>query len=130
MIAAILFTISIATFCQFGIYYWRASVRATAETPVSDRLKFAAGISTSSLGPRDFQSILKVHDLTPALSGSGGTFRAIRAYYRVVESLGRIIPSITGWAEAEMTVCTRYMAVLVDQRLERNIACAEHVRSI
>jgi hypothetical protein len=130
MMAAILFVVSMVAFCQFGIYYWRATIAATAESPVSDRVRYAAGISASSLGPCDFRAILKVHDLTPALSGSAEKFRTIRTYYSLVESLGHLIPWVATWAEGEMSIGTRYMAVLVDQRLERNLACADHIRSM
>jgi hypothetical protein len=130
MIAAILFFVSVVAFGQFAIYYWRASIADTSRTPVSNRVRIAAGISTTSLSSRDFRAILNVHDFTPNLRGPAGRFLAIRAYYSVVESLGRFIPSLTDWAEAEMTMCSRCMAVLVDQHLERNMACADRMREI
>ena len=84
-------------------------------------LKVAAGIPAAQVTSRDFRAILSIHDLTPELRGSGSGYRTIRAYYSIVEEIGRLIPSLTGWAESEMTLCTRYAAVLVDQRLERNM---------
>ena len=130
MIATILFFVSVVAFGQFATYYWRASIADTSRTPVSNRVRIAAGISTTSLSSRDFRAILNVHDLTPNLRGPAGKFRAIRAYYSVVESLGRFIPSVTDWAEAEMTMCSHCVAVLVDQQLERNMACADRMREI
>jgi hypothetical protein len=128
--AAILFLISVAAFGQFGIYYWRATIAANSRVPVSDRVRVAAGISTTSVSSRDFRAILNVHDLTPDLRGRGENFRTIRAYYLVVEKLGRLIPSAAEWAEAEMTMCSRYVAVLIDQHLERNMACAAQMRGL
>jgi hypothetical protein len=130
MIPAILFSISMVALGHFGIYYWRASIAATSRAPVSDRVRIAAGISTTSPGSRDFRAILNVHDLTPDLRGPAGKFRAIRAYYLVVETLGRLIPSVIVWVEAEMTICSRYVGVLVDQHLERNMACAARMRGM
>ncbi|MBZ5698325.1 MAG: hypothetical protein LAN18_07220 [Acidobacteriia bacterium] len=130
MIATILFFISIIAVGQFGIYYWRASIAATSKVPVSDRVRVAAGISTTSLSSRDFQAILNVHDLTPDLRGPAGKFRAIRAYFLVAETLGHLIPSVTDWAEVEKTMCSHYIAVLVDQHLERNMACAVRMRGM
>ncbi len=115
---------------QFGIYYWRVSVAAISRAPISNRVRVAAGISTDSLSPRDFRAILNVHDLTPHLRGPGGKFRAIRAYYLAVERLGRFIPPVTGWAEAEMTMCSCYLAVLLDQHLDRNMAWAVRMRGL
>jgi hypothetical protein len=127
---SILFVVSVVAFGQFGIYYWWASIAATSKVPASYRVRLAAGISTTSLSSRDFRAILNVHEMTPELGGPRGKLRAIRAYYLAVESLGRFIPSLTGWAEAEMSMCSCYLAVLVDQHLDRNMACAVRMRGL
>jgi len=97
---------------------------------VSDRLRVAAKIATTQVGSRDFGAIMSTRDLVPDLCGSSGGFRAIRTYYAVVEKLGRLIPSLAEWSEAEMITCSRYAAVLVDQHLERNLACAAQMRGM
>jgi hypothetical protein len=130
MIATILFCVSIVSLGQFGFYYWRAMVLSVSALPVSDRLRIAARITAKVVGSHDFRAILNVYNLVPDLRGSGGRFRAIRTYYSVVEKLGRLIPSVAKWSEAEMTCCSRYAAVLVDQHLERNLACAAQMRGI
>jgi hypothetical protein len=124
VIAAIVFCVSIVAFGQFGFYYWRAMVMRVSALPVSDRLRVAAGITATAVGSHDFGAILSTYNLVPALRGFGRSFRAIRTYYAVVEKLGRLIPLIAKWSEAEMTTCSCYVAVLVDQHLERNMACA------
>jgi hypothetical protein len=124
MLATNLSLISIVAFGQFGIYCWRASFAATSRVPISNRVRVAAGVSTTSVSPRDFRAILKMHEMTPELGGPKRKFRTIRAYYLAVESLGRFIPSVTGWAEAEMTMCSCCLAVLLDQHLDRNMAWA------
>jgi hypothetical protein len=130
MMATILFLISMVAFGQFGIYYWRATIADISRAPVSDRVRVAAGISTTSLSSRDFRAVLNVHDLAPDLRGFGGKFRAIRVYFLMAEILGRLIPSVTDWAEAEKTMCSHYIAVAVDQHLERNMACAVRMRGM
>ena len=124
MIATILFCASIITLCQFGFYYWRTRMRSVSALPVSDRLRVAARITTSTVGSHDFEAILNTYDLVPGLRGVSGSFRALRTYYALVEKLGLRIPSMAKWSEAEMTSCSRYAAVLVDQHLERNCASA------
>jgi hypothetical protein len=69
-------------------------------------------------------------DLSPDLQGPQGSFTAIRAYYAIVEKVGSIVPAMAKWANAEMATCSRYAAVLMDQHLERNMACAAQVRGI
>src|ERR1700737_1775164 len=130
MIAAILFTVSVVALVQFALYYWRAIISGVAAQPISERILTAAGITAPQVGARDFRSILSLHDLSPDLRGPNGSFIGVRTYYSAVEKLGNLIPAMTSWANAEMLTCSRYVAVLVDQHLERNMACAAQVRGI
>jgi hypothetical protein len=130
MVAVIIFAVSMAALAQFALYYWRATISGVASHAISDRIRVAAGITHAMIGARDFHNIIVLNHLSPDLRGPNGAFRAIRAYYSVVEKLGRIAPGISRWADAEMTTCSRYVAVLMDQHLERNMACAAQVRGI
>lgn len=136
MIGAILFTVSLAAFGQFGLFYWRAMVCGIASQPISDRIRVAAGISAPAdgsapmVGARDFRAILSLNDLAPDLRGSSGGFRAVRAYYSVVKLLGKMVPAMSDWTNEEMATCARYAAVLVDQHLEHNMACAAQMRGM
>ena len=130
MIAAILFTVSTATLVQFALYYWRAVIAGVAARPISDRIRTAAGITAPQIAAQDFHSILSLHDLSPDLRGPNGSFIGVRAYFSVVEKIGSLIPAMASWANAEMLTCSRYVAVLVDQHLERNMLCAAKVRGI
>ena len=129
MIAAILFTVSAAVFGRFALYFWRARISRVAAQGISCRIRIAAGIS-AEIGARDFRSLLSLHDLTQDLRGPNGSFRTVRTYYSVVEKLGSLIPAMANWANGEMVTCSRYVAVLVDQHLERNMACAAQIRRI
>jgi hypothetical protein len=42
--------------------------------------------------------------------------------------LGRLIPLMAKWSEAELTSCARYAAVKVDQQLERNRTWSDQMR--
>jgi hypothetical protein len=130
VIAAILFIISVIAFGQFGLYYWRATIAATAQRPVTDRVLAAAGLEASALGSSDFRAIIMVRNMVPDLKGSGPTFRAIRLYYSALDALKRFIPAMKDWAEAEMATCSRCAAVLVGQYLEGNTACAHQLKGM
>ena len=130
MIRAIILTVSAVSLVQFALYYWRAVIAGTAAQPISDRIRTAAGITTPQIGARDFRSIVSLHDLSPDLRGPNGSFIGVRSYYSVVEKIGSLIPTMANWANSEMLTCSRYVAVLVDQHLERNMACAAQVRGI
>jgi len=130
MIAGIIFAVSVVALGQFGLYYWRATISGVASQAISDRIRIAAGISAATIGAKDFRNILILNDLSPDLRGPGGSFRVVRAYYSVVKTLGKIIPAMASWSNAEMATCSRYVAVLMDQHLERNMACAAQMRGL
>jgi hypothetical protein len=130
MVAAIIFVVSVAAFAQFGLYYWRATISGVAAQAISDRIRVAAGITHEGIGPRDFRNILILKDLSPDLRGATGGFATIRTYYSIVEKLGSIVPAMASWANAEMTTCARYAAVVMDQHMERNMVCAAQVRGM
>ena len=130
MVAVLIFVISAVALAQFGLYYWRATISGIASQAISERIRLAAGITNAAIGGRDFHSILILNTLSPDLRGPNGSFRAVRAYYSAVQALGRIVPGLARWAETEMGTCSRYVAVLMDQHLERNMACAAQVRGI
>jgi hypothetical protein len=130
MIAAIILTVSIVALGQFGLYYWRAMISGIAAQAISDRIRSAAGITSRPIGAQDFHSVLIINNLSPDLRGPGGSFRVIRTYYAAVEKLGKIVPAMASWSNAEMATCARYVAVLMDQHLERNIACAAQMRGM
>jgi hypothetical protein len=125
---ALLFCVSMVSLGLFGLLYWRKRMRSVSALPVSDRVRAAAGIATTTVGALDFGAILRTHELLPDLRGSGDSFRALRAYFAVVQMLGRLIPSMAKWSEAELTSCARYAAVKVDQHLERNRTWSDQMR--
>ena len=131
MVAVILLVISTVALGQFALYYSRAVMAGVASSqPVSDRLRLAAGIEATSIGPTDFNAVLSVNEMAPGLHGPCGPMRLVRTYYALVAGLGRVLPALAAWSEQEMTLCSRYVAVLVDQRLEQNLACAAEMRSV
>ncbi len=130
MIPVVIFAVSVVACAQFGLYYWRATISGIAAQAISDRIRVAAGITHDGIGAQDFRSIVILKDLSPDLRGPNGNFTAVRAYYAVVEKLGSIVPAMANWANSEMATCSRYVAVLMDQHLERNMVCAAQVRGM
>lgn len=130
MIPLLIFAMSAVAFAQFGLYYWRATISGVAAHAISERIRVAAGITHDGIGARDFHSIIILKDLSPDLRGPNGNFAGIRAYYAIVEKIGRVVPAMAKWAESEMTTCSRYAAVVMDQHLERNMVAAAQVRGM
>jgi hypothetical protein len=130
MVAVILFMVSLVAFVQFGLYYWRATISGVAAQAISERIRVAAGITAAPIGAQDFRSILILSKLSPDLQGPVGRFVVIRTYYSIVAKLGKIVPAMANWSTAEMTTCSRYVAVLMGQHLESNLACAAKIRGM
>ena len=133
MFAAMLFAVSIVALSQFALFYWRAMLAGAAELPVSERVFAAVNAEDGQLTGRDFAALVKLHDLTPDLNPGGSGMGLVRLYYSVVAGIGALLggrlPAIAAWSQQEAFVCTRYAAVVVDRRLQANLALAASIRS-
>jgi hypothetical protein len=133
MFAAILFAISIVTLAQFALYYWRAVLAGVAAQPVSSAVYEAVHVAEAELRGADFAKLASLLDLTPELRGAQGGLGSVGVYYQAVDKVsdlfGKLSPALALWSEQERVLCARYAAVLVERRLEANLAQAASLRS-
>ena len=133
MFAAMLFAISIVALAQFALYYWRAVLAGVASQPVSSAVYEAVHVPEAELRGADFEKLASLLDLTPELRGAQGGLGSVGVYYQVVGKishlLGKLSPALALWSEQERVLCARYAAVLVERRLEANLAQAASLRS-
>ena len=132
MFAAMLLVISIVALSQFALYYWRAVLSGVAAQPVSHRVLEAAHVESGHLSAKDFATLAGLHDLTPQLQRNQGGLSLVRLYFRAigaVEAALGSIPSVAAWGQRERAICARYAAVLIDRRLQANLALAAALRS-
>ncbi|HTZ32613.1 MAG TPA: hypothetical protein VMH31_09160 [Methylomirabilota bacterium] len=133
MFAAMLFAISIVALAQFALYYWRAVLSGVASQPVSSAVFEAVHVPETELCGSDFEKLASLLDLTPELRGAQGGLGSVGLYYKFVgkisELFGKLSPALTAWSEQERVLCARYAAVLVERRLESNLAQAASMRS-
>ncbi len=131
--AAIICVISLATLAQFFIFYLRAIIAATAAEPLSDRMRAVAGVDGQAANAGDFAALLKLHELCPEVHDGGRGLGAVRMYYCAMTALrslcGSKFPAFSAWAQHEMATCSQYLAVLLDQRIERSLACQAELYS-
>jgi hypothetical protein len=128
MISVLMLIAALIGLAQFGVSYWRSMLASTAAQPLSERFRTASGLQHSTPGAGDFSAILSLHRLTPGLDNQPSRLRGLQVYYSLVDSL-RKMPALSQWAQSEMTTCVKYLAVIVDQRLSNNLACATEMRS-
>jgi hypothetical protein len=127
MIAALIFVISMAALIQFGLYAWRAAFLSIAAKPVSDDIRAALGVCSEDTESADYETATEWLKLSPNLSGSDRQTWQVRAYFAAVRAIGSVTNS--GWAQREMEACARYIAVVADERLQRNRLCIAEMNS-
>ena len=107
---------------KFGIAQWRAIWITAANQPMSESLQLTAGIDGANVGAGDFSTLMNLcNELSPDLKKKSPWLREVSAYYRAVEKLEHAfrmkLPAISRWAKSEMQICSRYVAVVLDQSL-------------
>jgi hypothetical protein len=128
MITVLMLIAALVGLAQFGVSYWRSMLASTAAQPLSERFCAASGLEHRAPSATDFSAILSLHRLTPGLDNRPGRLSGLQTYYSVMDAL-RKLPALNQWAQSEMATCSRYLAVIVDQRLSNNLACAAEMRS-
>jgi hypothetical protein len=113
---------------EFFVGYWRAMILSMAAQPLSEKFFVASGFKNAALRAEDFGRLLSLHRLMPDAKALPNSTRRLRAYYSAVKLI-RSLPGVSGWAQNELSTCTRCLAVIVDQRLLENLARAAESRS-
>ena len=123
-----LFILAFAGFAlvKFGISQWRAIWITTANQPLSESLQLTAGIDGATVSAGDFGTLIRLcNELSPDLKKKSPWLREVSVYYRAVEKLEhgfRVkLPAISAWARGEMQICSRYVAVVLDQSLSMSM---------
>jgi hypothetical protein len=133
MFSAMLLVISTAALAQFALFYLRAVVAGVAAQPISEEVLTAAQVQDGMLRGRDFRTFAQLHELTPNLQKSSTGLTLVKAYYRVIHTVGTMasgrMTGVANWAERESALCARYAAVQIDRRLQANLAMVAAIRS-
>jgi hypothetical protein len=128
MISVVILILMVGAMAQFGLYYWRSLIAGYASQPLSERFPAFSGLERETPMAEDFGALLSLHRLTPTMGHRQDNLSTIRAYYTAASVLCHL-PVLRKWAQQEMATCSRYVAVLVDQRLTQNLAYAAEMRS-
>lgn len=111
---------------RFAVSQWRAIWISSANQPLSDSLQLTAGIEAAAIRAEDFGRLMTLCDqLSPDLKKSSPWLREVCTYYRAIARVRQFskssLPGIADWASGEMQVCSRYVAVVLDQNLAMNL---------
>ncbi|HMD40965.1 MAG TPA: hypothetical protein VKH15_16890 [Candidatus Acidoferrum sp.] len=122
MTAIIILVLSVLALLSFSISQWRMIWLTTANQPLSDSLRAATGIDTDAIGPNEFGKLLGLCDeLSPLIKKRTPWLREVSFYHsalaKLEKSVRSIQPAVSAWASREMMICSRYVAVVLDQNL-------------
>ena len=126
MVSVFILVFAAFALVKFGISQWRAIWITTANQPLSESLQLTAGIDGAHVGAGDFSTLMNLcHELSPDLKKKSPWLKEVSVYYRAVEKLEHAfrvkLPAISAWAKGEMQICSRYVAVVLDQNLSMNM---------
>src|SRR5260370_748908 len=111
---------------KFAIAQWSAVWIPPANQQVAGSLQLAAGIEGASGAAGDFSTLMHLcNELSPDLKKKSPWLREVSLYYRAVTKLEHAFrakfPAVSSWAEREMQICSRYVAVVLDQSLSMSL---------
>ena len=126
MVPLSILAFSVLALVRFALSQWRAIWITAASQPLSESLRLTAGIEEASIGAREFATLMDLCDeLSPELKNKSPWLREVSIYYGGIAKLQQLckvsLPSMSAWAEREMTVCSRYVAVVLDQNLSMSM---------
>ncbi|HUJ31022.1 MAG TPA: hypothetical protein VLY23_07050 [Candidatus Acidoferrum sp.] len=135
LIAAFIFVMSMAAVIQFAALSWRAGLLRVASEPLAEEWEAIAASSSKSLISQGFTRLAAYNKLCPDVAtGSAPKLVAVRLYHQLLRAAQACCeataPSMNlDWTSREMALCTRYAAVTLSHRLERNQALLASVRA-
>jgi len=133
IMAALILVISAAAFIQFCIFSWRAALLTVAAKPLSDQVHEALAATAGALESGDFLAARQLLALSPSLAGGDRSLLSVGAYFTALRSIkalaGWVFPFSFVWTKREMAACTRFAAVVLDERLQRNRQCIAEICS-
>src|SRR5438309_11573087 len=126
MVAVFILVFACFALVKFGVEQWRAIWITTASQPLSDSVQLTAGIDCAAISGGDCHTLMNLCDeMSPDLKKKSPWLREVPVYYRVVEKLDHAfrvkLPAISAWAKGEMKICSRYVAVVLDQNLSMSM---------
>lgn len=127
MIAAFICVMSLGALVQFALSQWRSIWITMAAQPLSNSLEAATGIANGEIGAQHFEMLIHTSEQLARSSNEGSLWmKEVKVYYRALQTClklsGKALPSVTNWANRELTECARFAAAVLDRRLNSSLA--------
>lgn len=129
MIAAFIFVMSLVALLRFAVTQWRSMWIVLAEQPLSVSFEAATGIAMNAITAEDFPSLLRALEDFPASSRRRNSWlKEVRIYYRTLQAISKSceqrLPALAERTRKEAVLCAKYVAAVLDQRLNTHMAYA------
>jgi hypothetical protein len=127
MIAICILVLSVAALIEFAVAQWRSMWLTVASQPLSECLQAATGLSPDAITANHFDFLLQSNaELLPPIQQGNRWLKEVKIYYRVIRVLDaaceKHMPGLSNWAKNELVSCTKFVAAVLDQRLNDNLA--------
>jgi len=134
MTAALILILSIAILGEFSIAQWRSVWMAVAAQPLSRSLEAAVGLADNSIGANDFDRLVSAsRELCPTAREGSLWLKEVSLYYRVMRTVNaacaQTLPTVSAWTKKELVSCSRYAAVVLDQRINGSLSFASEAQT-
>jgi hypothetical protein len=122
MIAALICVMSLAALIQFAVSQWRSIWVTIAAQPLSNALEAATGIANEAIGADHFEMLIHTsRQMSPSPQEGNLWLKEVSVYYRALRTCVRLsgtkLPSLSNWANRELTECAKFAAAILDRRL-------------
>lgn len=129
MIAAFIFVMSLVALIHFAITQWRSMWIVLTEQPLSNSFEAATGIAVNAITAEDFTPLLRTLEDFPAPSrGRNSWLKEVRIYYKTLQAVSKSceqrLPALADRTGKEAVLCAKYVAAILDQRLNTQMAYA------
>ena len=134
MVSILILAASAIALVHFAVAQWRAIWISAANQTVSETLQSETGLDADMVRDTDFPRLVSLYgQVCPDKRTSAPWLREVALYYRAIRALHevsqKVLPSLANWTKAEMKICSRYVAVAIDQHLAINMDRLAAVRS-
>lgn len=124
MITALILAFSLVACLQFFVSYCRSVIAAYGALPLSEQVWEVTGIRSREIRGEEFDRLVELTSLCPNSGTNHSAVAAVQAYFRMIRfvdaTLGRAIPSIVSWTQAELAGCAHFAAVALDRRISHS----------
>jgi len=134
MVSVLILAASAIALVHFAVAQWRAIWISAANQTVSEALQSETGLDADMVRATDFPRLVSLYsEVCSDKRTSAPWLKEVALYYWSIRALHevsqKVLPSLSNWTKAEMTICSRYVAVVIDQHLSINMDRLAAVRS-